>query len=173
MTLENIKLFNDYSSIVSEGKYKTIHGKRIPSMLARVAKVSDRKLSENSNLKILSPKQMLQRLSIALAQVKACNTPENLLTEIRQIIYSLYRAKEVNEKVYNNIRNSIKLYNRMDTLVMNSENSKTSDPHRLLLNLSDKINLKRKDKYVFLSNLSIYYTWRNIKKSYINNKCKT
>ena len=49
---------------------------------------------------------------------------------------------------------------------MNSENSKTSDSHRLLLNLSDKINLKRSDKYVALSNLSIYYTWKNIKKSY-------
>ena len=47
---------------------------------------------------------------------------------------------------------------------MNSENSKTSDPHRLLLNLKYKINLKRSDKYVALSNLSIYYTWKNIKK---------
>ena len=46
----------------------------------------------------------------------------------------------------------------MDTLFMNSENSKTSDPHRLLLNLTDKINLKRSDKYVALSKLSIYYT---------------
>ena len=46
----------------------------------------------------------------------------------------------------------------MDTIFMNSENSKTSDPHRLLLSLSDKINLKRCDKYVTLSNLSIYYT---------------
>ena len=44
---------------------------------------------------------------------------------------------------------------------MNSENSKTSNPHRLLLNLSDKINLKRSDKYLALSNLSIYYTWKN------------
>ena len=60
----------------------------------------------------------------------------------------------------------------MDTMFMNSENSKTSDPHRLLLNLSDKINLKRSDKYVALSNLSIYYTWKNIKKSYKNNKFK-
>ena len=51
----------------------------------------------------------------------------------------------------------------MDTKFMNSENSKTSDPHRLLLNLSDKINLKRNDKYVGLSNLSIYYSWKNIK----------
>ena len=55
---------------------------------------------------------------------------------------------------------------------MNSENSKTSDPHRLLLNLTDKINLKRSDKYVALSNLSIYYTWKNIKNSYENNKFK-
>ena len=58
----------------------------------------------------------------------------------------------------------------MDTVYMNSENSKTSDPHRLLLNLSDKINLKRNDKYVALSNLSIYYTWKNIKKLFKNNK---
>ena len=46
---------------------------------------------------------------------------------------------------------------------MNSGNSKTSDPHRLLLNLLDKINIKRSDKYVALSNLSIYYTWKNIR----------
>ena len=55
---------------------------------------------------------------------------------------------------------------------MNFGNTKTLDPHRLLLNLSDKINLKRKDKYVALSNLSIYHTWKNIKKSYKNNKLK-
>ena len=55
---------------------------------------------------------------------------------------------------------------------MNSENSKTSDPLRLLLNLLDKINLKRSDKYVALSNLSIYYTWKNITKSCKNDKFK-
>ena len=61
----------------------------------------------------------------------------------------------------------------MDTAVfMNSKNRKTSDPHRLLLNLSDKINLKRGDKYVALSNLSIYYTWKHIKKSYKKDKFK-
>ena len=60
----------------------------------------------------------------------------------------------------------------MDTMFMNSKNSGTFDPHRLLLNLTDKINLKRSDKYVALSNLSIYYTWKNIKKSYKNNKFK-
>ena len=60
----------------------------------------------------------------------------------------------------------------MDTIFMNSKNSRTSDPHRLLLNLTYKINLKRSNKYVALSNLNIYYTWKNIKKSYKNNKFK-
>ena len=55
---------------------------------------------------------------------------------------------------------------------MNSENSKISDPHRLLLNLTDKIELRRKNKYIALTNLSIYYTWKNIKMSYKNNKFK-
>ena len=102
------KLFNDYSSIVSEVKYKTIHGKGVSicsiCMLAyvardRVAKAYNCKVSDHSNLKMLSPKQMLQRLPIALAQVKAGNTSENLLNEIRQIIYSLYWAKEITKKV--------------------------------------------------------------------------
>ena len=53
---------------------------------------------------------------------------------------------------------------------MNSENSKTFDHHRLLLNITDKINLKGSDTYVALSNLGIYYTWKNIKKSYKSNK---
>ena len=61
----------------------------------------------------------------------------------------------------------------MDTTLMNSKNSKTSDSDRLLLNLSDKIDLKRNNKYVALSNLSLYYQWENIKKSYENNKFKT
>ena len=47
---------------------------------------------------------------------------------------------------------------------MNSKNSKTSNPDRRFLNLLDKIDLKRCDKYVSLSNLSIHYTWKNIKR---------
>ena len=62
-----------------------------------------------TQLKILTPKQMLQILPIALSQIKAGNTSENLLNEIRQIIYLLYRAKEITKKVYNNITSSIKL----------------------------------------------------------------
>ena len=60
----------------------------------------------------------------------------------------------------------------MDTKFMNSEKSKTSDFHRILLNLTDKIELRRKDKYVALSNLSVYYTWKNVKTLYKNNKFK-
>ena len=60
----------------------------------------------------------------------------------------------------------------MDTIFMNSKNSETFGPHRLLLNLADKIDLKRSDKYAVLSKLSIYYTWKKIKKSNKNNKFK-
>ena len=72
----------------SEAKYKSKHGK---------------------GLKILTPKQMFQRLPIALSQVKAGNRSENLLIEIRQILYSLCQEKEVTKRVYNNIMNSMKL----------------------------------------------------------------
>ena len=57
----------------------------------------------------------------------------------------------------------------MDTIFMNSENSRTSEYHVLLLKLADKLDLRRGQKNVALSNLSIYYTWRNIKSSYKNN----
>ena len=60
----------------------------------------------------------------------------------------------------------------MNTIFMNSENNKTSDPHRLSLNLTNKIDLRRKDTYIALSNISIYYTWKNITKLYKNNKFK-
>ena len=101
-------IFKDCFFLLSEAKYKANHG---------------------SVLKILTSKQMHQ---IAFAHLKAGNTSKNLLTEIRQIIYSLYRAKEITKKLHNNVMKSIKL-KKMDTIFMNSENCKTSDPHRLLL----------------------------------------
>ena len=61
----------------------------------------------------------------------------------------------------------------MDTIFMNPENDKTSEYHVLVLKLTDKLNLRRGQKTVALSNLSIYYTWKNIKSSYNNNKFKT
>ena len=63
-----------------------------------------------------TPKQMLQRLPTALAQVKAGSTSENLLNEIRQIRYSLYQAKEITKKVCNNIMNSIKASDKNEYL---------------------------------------------------------
>ena len=64
---------------------------------------------EGTGFKILTPNQMLKRLPIALAQIKAGNNSESLLNEISQIVYSLYQSKEITEKVYNNIINSIKV----------------------------------------------------------------
>ena len=62
---------------------------------------------DNSKFKILTPKQIIQRLPIALAQVKAADKSEMLLNEIRQIIDSLYQAKQITKKVYNSIIKSI------------------------------------------------------------------
>ena len=84
---EAIKSHDDYSLMVSETKNKATKG---------------------SGLKILTPKKkMLQRLPIALAQVKADNNSENLLNEIRQVVYSLYQSKAITKRVYNNITKSI------------------------------------------------------------------
>ena len=87
---EAIKFYDDYSLMMSEAKSK--------------AKQNETK---ETGLKILTPKEMLQRLSIALAQVKAGTNSENLLNEIRQIIYSLYPSKEIPKKVYNNLIKSL------------------------------------------------------------------
>ena len=85
-----IKFIEDYSSMILEAK--------------KLAKEQ-----EGTGLKILTPNQMLKRLPIALAQIKAGNNSESLLNEIRQIVYSLYRSKEVTKKVYNNIIKSVKV----------------------------------------------------------------
>ena len=81
-----IKFYDDYSLMISEAKYKATKG---------------------TELKILTPKQMLQRLPIALAQVKAGNNSESLLNEIRQIVYSLYQSKQITKKVCNKMFKSI------------------------------------------------------------------
>ena len=64
---------------------------------------------EGTELKILTPKQMLQRLPIALTQIKAGNNSKSLLNEIRQVVYSLYQSKEITKKVYNNRIKSMKV----------------------------------------------------------------
>ena len=74
---------------------------------AKIKATEELKEQEGTGLKILTCKQMLQRLPIALAQVKAGNDSENLLNKIRQIVYCLYQSKEITKKVYNNIIKSI------------------------------------------------------------------
>ena len=87
-----IDLFNNYARIRSEAIYK-----------------SKQNETTRTGLKILTPKQMLQRLPVAPAQVKAGNNSESLLNEIRQIVYSLYQSKQITKKVYNNIIKSINI----------------------------------------------------------------
>ena len=109
---------------------------------------------------------------MSFAHVKASNVSENLLNEVIQIIYSLCQAHEITKKACSNIMNLIQLWFKMDATFLNSKNSQASDLYRLLLNLRDKIGLKRRDKYVALSNISIFYTWKNRKRPYKNNKFK-
>ena len=88
---EAIKFYDDYSLMMSEAKTKS----------------KQNNTTKGTGLKIFTPKQMLQRLPIALAQVKAGNFSQNLLNEIRKIIYSLYQSKEITKKACNNIIKSL------------------------------------------------------------------
>ena len=114
------------------------------------------KAKYGEGLKILTPKQMLQRLPISFAQVKASTNSENLLNEIKQIVYYLHQSKEIVNKVYNNIIKSIRM-EKMDTIFINCENSKTFKPQVLILKFTDKFDLRRSEKSITLSDLSIYY----------------
>ena len=60
----------------------------------------------------------------------------------------------------------------METIIMNMENSKTNEPHKFVFNLSQRLDLRSSDKHVALQNLSIFYTWKNIREQYKNNKLK-
>ena len=113
------------------------------------------KSRQGKGLKILTLKQILQRLPIAFAQIKVSNNSESSLYEIRQITYSLYQSKGITKNVYYNIIKSIKYNTKMDTIFINSENIRTSENHVLVLKLTDKLDLRRGPKSVPLSNLSI------------------
>ena len=64
------------------------------------------------------------------------------------------------------------VYNKMEIIFINTENIKTSEPHKFSLNLTGKLNIKNPNKNLALANLSIYYTWKNIKSEYNNNEFK-
>ena len=88
--------------------------------------------------------------------------------EIRQLLYSLYRSKKLTKTIYNHLINTLK----MERIFMNTENSITIKPHRFRLSLVDKLNLKDSNKNMAPANLSIYYTWKNIKPAYSKSKFK-
>ena len=92
--------------IFFEGREKILHAfeRKIFSIKSKGAGILN---PNHFKLKVLSPKEILQRLPIALAQVKAGNNSESLLNEIRQIVYSLYQSKKITKKVCNNIIKAI------------------------------------------------------------------
>ena len=75
----------------------------------------------------------------------------------------MYQSEEITKKVYNNIIKSIQIL-QVDTIFMNYESSKTSESHVLILKLTDKLDFRRGEKNIALSNPIIYYTWKNMKK---------
>ena len=85
---------------------------------------------------------MLSRLPISLAQLKTGNNCEKLKNKIRQLLCSLYRSKKLIRQLFN-LRDN---YLKMETIFMNAENSKTSEPHRFKLDLTSKLNLKNPNK---------------------------
>ena len=107
---EKRKLTSDVlNSVTSLANGREMVLKAFQSGLFQVSKESQKDEGANEMLKILTPTQMLKRLLITLAPVKVGNNSESLLNEIRQIVYSLNRSKEITKKVYNNIINSIKV----------------------------------------------------------------
>ena len=130
---------------------------------------------KGEGLKILTNKQMLNRLRILLAQIQAGNNSKSLKNELRQILYSLYRSKVLTKTMYSNLIKSIRALRyiyKMETFFMNSKNSKTNEPNRFKYDLIDKLDFKNPNKNMALGNLSIYYTWKNVKSTYNNNKFK-
>ena len=94
------------------------------------------------------PNQMLSRLPISLAQVKAGNNSENHENEIRQLLYSLYRSQNLHK---------ISNYLNMETIFMNTENSNTNESNKFIYQFTDKFNLKTSNnKNIGLVNLSIW-----------------
>ena len=115
---------------------------KIISILAHILYFNQLEQQEGKGLKILTPKQMLSRLPITLAQLNAGNNSEKLKNEIRQLVYSLYRSKKLTKQLYKFDWH----YLKMQSIFMNTENSKTGEPHRFKLDWTGKLNLKTQRK---------------------------
>ena len=194
--MDKVKNFNDYKSEKRLGSVSK-NQKNLERYARDLEDIGDlynlKSGSDTSKkgegLKILTNKQMLNRLPILLAQIEAGNNSIKLKNEARQILYSLYRSKVLTKTVYNNFIKSIQsramqintnlcralvstTLIKMETFFMNSKNSKTNEPNRFKYDLIDKLDLKNPNRNMALANLSIYYTWKNVKSIYKNNKFK-
>ena len=136
------------NEIENEKLYEIVH------IFERVLYFNDKK-PIRQGLKILTLNQILSRLPIYWDQLKVGNNSEKLINEIRQILHSLYRSKNL-------LKQSIIIFDqyhlKMEAILINTENSKTNKPHRFRLSLADKLTLKDRKKNMTLVNLSIYYT---------------
>ena len=148
--LENFKSKREKGSVSPNQKKIRRYARNLKDIvdLYNIKSASDTS-KKGEGLKILTNKQMLNRLSILLAQIQAGNNPKSLKNEARQILYFLN-----------------------ETFFMNTKNSKTNGPNRFKYDLIDKLDLKNPNKNMALTNLSIYYTWKNVKSVYNNNKFK-
>ena len=132
------KIINDPNLTRSQGRiteilsllkelapYKQSDTTGIPDLESEESAVQGRN-QQGQGLKILTPNQILSRLPISLAQLKAGNNSENFKNEIRQPLYSLYRSKKLIKSIY---------FLNMETIFMNTENSKTSESNKLFTSL--------------------------------------
>ena len=133
----------------------------------RQQKEDKTKIIKRKGLKIMKPKQMITRLPILLAQLKLANNSQKLKNEIRQIICSLYRSKNLSKTTYNYLINNIQKWRQYSLALKIAK--------QLILIDSDFILQKKMDlrgnKTIVLADLSIC-TWQNIKEEYKNNKFK-
>ena len=136
--LNEVKKYNKSA----EAKKNVIEGnKKIISIVEHIFYFNQLDQS-GKGLKILTPNQMRSRLPITLAQLNAGNNSEKLKNEIRQLLYSLYRSKKLTKQLYKFDWH----YLKMQTIFMNTENSKTGETHRFKLDLTGKLNFKTQRK---------------------------
>ena len=148
---------------MSEDEIESEKQDKIVDIVEKVLEFN-RQEQEGQGLKILTLDQMLARLPITLAQLRAGNNLEKLKNEIRQILYFLYHSKKLS-KTFG------QYYLKMEVIFMNTYSNKTNESNKFFYEFTDKLNLKNPNKNIALANLSIYYA-RIIKLAYSNNNLK-
>ena len=144
---------NEVENMGEEGK-ETEKPSEIVNNVEKILEFNKQNQLEE-DLKMLTPDQMLSRLPITLTQLKAGSNSEKLKNKIRQLFYSLHRSKKLTKQLYKSL---VDIFFKMETIFISTKNSKTNEPHKFRLSLSDKFNLKNPNKNIALGNSSIYYT---------------